>query len=142
MKFRYSSVQVVSNLFLRLSVGLPMILIGISEYRDFAPFSANVTDGLGSLQMFGTVWAFLLPGLLILGGGMLIVGRYSFVAAWVGGIALGSIPAGLLLKTVMTGLPLPAMLREVSPVMIWIIAFYFALNAEPDFEEMAAQESS
>lgn len=113
-----------------------MIIVGISEYRDFAPFSANVTDGLGGFAVFGTLWAYLLPGLLILGGGMLVVGRYAFVAAWVGGIALGSVPTGLLLKTLMTGLPLPAMLKEVYPALIWIIAFYLALNIEPDFEEM------
>ncbi len=139
--FNFKSTPLVSSMLLRIAVGLCLVLIGIAEYRDFAPFVANATDGLGPLQIVGTIWAYILPALLIFGGGMLAVGRYTFIAAWVGGIALGSIPVGLILKTVMTGLPLPEMLEEAYPSIVWLIAFYLAVNTQPDFDAMmSAQE--
>jgi hypothetical protein len=137
---KYKSVPFVSCTLLRISVGVCMVLIGIAAYRDFAPFVANVTDGLGPLSLFGYFWAFFLPALLVFGGGMLAVGRYSYIAAWVGGIALGSIPLGLILKTVMTGLPLPDMIKEAYPSIVWLVAFYLAVNMPPDFEEMMKSE--
>lgn len=140
MNLKYKSVPFVSCMLLRIAVGACLVLIGIAEYRDFAPFVANVTDGLGPLSVVGTMWAFVLPALLVFSGGMLAIGRYSFIAAWTGGIALGSIPVGLILKTVMTGLPLPEMLKEAYPSMVWLLAFYVAVNMLPDFEEMFKQE--
>ncbi len=135
----WTSASAVSNLILRVSVGVTMLLIGISEYRDFAPFLASVTDGLGWMSSVVTVFAYMLPALLIFGGGLLAIGRYSFVAAWTGGIALGLVPVGLVLKTVMTGSPLPDMLTAAYPPVVWLIAFYLALNAFP--EEETTQES-
>ena len=126
MDFKSSSVAL--HLILRVSIGLSMLLAGIAEYRDFAPFVASVTDGLGWMTFAGTVVAYLLPALLIFGGGLLALGRYSFIAAWTGGIALGLVPVGLLLKTTMTGLPLPDMITAGVPALVWLIAFYFALN--------------
>lgn len=139
----WKSVSQTSSLVLRVSIGLTMMLIGISAYRDFAPFVANVTDGLGMLSAFGTVWSYLLPALLIFGGAMLAIGRYSYVAALTGGIGLGSVPVGLMLKNVMSGAPLPDMMAAAYPTIVWLIAFYLALNAFPDTappEEEAAPE--
>ncbi len=138
--FNPKSTSSVSNLLLRVSIGVSMIFIGIAQYRDFAPFVANVTDGLGFLSAAGTVWSYFLPALLIFGGGMLTVGRYSFVTAWAGGIAIGSIPIGLLLKTVMSGSPLPDILTAIYPMLIWFIAFYLALNPFPDDMPMSEEE--
>lgn len=138
----YKSASAVSNVVLRIAVGLPMVLIGIAEYRDFAPFVANVTDGLGALEVFGTIWAHFLPAMFIFGGGMLMVGRYQYVTAWIGGAAVGSIPAGLLLKTMMTGIPLPDMIAACFPPFIWLLAFYFALNPHPEMEAESAEEST
>lgn len=138
--FNWKSTSFVSNLILRVSVGISMILIGIAEYRDFAPFVANVTDGLGFLSAFGTVWAYIMPALLVFGGGMLAIGRYSLITAWAGGVAIGLIPIGLLLKTIMTGSPLPDILTAVYPMLIWFIAFYLAVNPFPDDAPMETSE--
>ncbi len=54
----WKSVSVTSNLVLRVPLGVAMVMIGISAYRDFAPFVANVTDGLGWASSVGHVWAF------------------------------------------------------------------------------------
>lgn len=130
----WKSVSATSNLVLRVPLGISMVMIGASAFRDFAPFVANVTDGLGWASSLGYVWAFLLPALLIFGGGMLAIGRYSYIAAWTGGIALGSVPVGLLLKNILTGVPLPDMMGASYPTIVWMIAFYLALNTLPEME--------
>jgi hypothetical protein len=117
-----------------------MVLIGISAYRDFAPFVANVTDGLGFLSAFGTVWAYLLPALLIFGGIFLAVGRYGYISVLTAGVALASVPIGIMLKNTITGLPLPDMMAASYPSMVWIIAFYLALNRMPEMEASDAEE--
>ncbi|MDD5055245.1 MAG: hypothetical protein PHZ00_03165 [Candidatus Peribacteraceae bacterium] len=120
------------NFTLRLSLGVTMAFIGITAYRDFVPFVELVTDGLGGITFLGYVWAFFLPALLIFGGVFLVIGRYLVLAAWTGGLALASVPIGMVLKTVMTGLPLPDMLAASYPVIVWLLAFVIALKTAPD----------
>ena len=134
----WKSTSDVSSLVLRIPLGLTMVMIGISAYRDFAPFVANVTEGLAWASAFGTVWAFLLPALLIFGGGMLAVGRYSYIAGLTGGAALGSIPLGLILKNVLSGVPLPDMMAAAYPSIVWMVAFYLAVNRMPEPEVVSA----
>lgn len=132
MPINWKSASETSNLVLRVPLGISMVMIGASAYRDFAPFVANVTDGLGWASSFGYVWAFILPALLLFGGGMLAIGRYSYVAALTGGVALGSVPMGLILKNIVTGVPLPDMMSASYPTIVWMMAFYLALNTLPD----------
>ncbi len=132
MPINWKSASETSNLVLRVPLGISMVMIGASAYRDFAPFVANVTDGLGWASSFGYVWAFILPALLLFGGGMLAIGRYSYVSALTGGVALGSVPIGLILKNIVTGVPLPDMMSASYPTIVWMMAFYLALNTLPD----------
>ena len=136
----WKSVSETSNLVLRVPLGLVMVMIGASAYRDFAPFVANITDGLGWVSSFGYVWAFVLPALMIFGGGMLAIGRYSYVVALTGGVALGSVPVGLILKNIITGVPLPDMMAASYPTIVWMIAFYLALNPMPDMSAPEIEE--
>jgi len=136
----WKSTSETSSFVLRVSVGITMVLIGISAYRDFAPFVANVTDGLGFISSLATVWAFLLPALLIFGGGLLAIGRYGYIAALTGGLALASVPVGLMLKNTITGIPLPDMMVAAYPSMVWIIAFYLGLNRMPEWESLASEQ--
>lgn len=124
----YKSASFVSHLCLRLSLGLSLLFIGASLYRDFAPFWGNITLGLERLQLLGTIWAYVLPALLIFSGGMLIVGRYSFITAWTAGIGLGSIPVGMSLKVLMSNFPLPEVVDFVSPMFIWMLVYYACVN--------------
>lgn len=128
----WKSAPAIISSILRISVGGSVLLMGISGYRDFAPFVANVTDGLGWMTVVGTVWAYLLPAFMIFGGGLLAVGRYPSIAAWTGGIALGSVPLGLMLKTLMTGSPMPTIIDAATPALLWIIVFTMALGRMPD----------
>jgi len=141
MPINWKSASETSNLVLRVPLGISMVMIGASAYRDFAPFVANVTDGLGWASSFGYVWAFILPALLLFGGGMLAIGRYSYVAALTGGVALGSVPMGLILKNIVTGVPLPDMMSASYPTIVWMIAFYLALNTLPDTSSPEETES-
>ncbi|MBP7114343.1 MAG: hypothetical protein KBA40_02715 [Candidatus Peribacteraceae bacterium] len=136
----WKSASETSNLVLRVPLGLVMVMIGASAYRDFAPFVANITDGLGWVSSFGYVWAFILPALLIFGGALLAIGRYSYVAALTGGIALGSVPVGLILKNIITGVPLPDMMIASYPTIVWMVAFYLALNPMPDMSPPETEE--
>lgn len=130
----------VSSLVLRVPIGLTLVMIGISAYRDFAPFVANVTDGLGWASTLGYVWAFFLPALLIFGGGLLAVGRYPYISGITGGLALGSLPVGMILKNIITGVPLPDMMAASYPTIVWLIAFYLALNKLPDTDPITTSE--
>lgn len=130
----YKSPSFVSTLFLRVSVGVSLVVLGIAFYRDFAPFHANVIDGLGSIRIIGDIWSYVLPALFIFTGGMLAVGRYAFVTAWTGGIALGSVPVGMTLKILMTNTPVPEVLAFVSPILIWLIVFHLAVTTQVTVE--------
>jgi len=133
------SAPFISNAVLRIALGVTMVMIGISAYRDLAPFLANVTDGLmGWTSRIAYLWGFILPALLIFGGGLLAIGRYQFLAAWTGGLAIGSVPIGIVLKTIMTGLPLPDAMAAIYPSIVWIIAFVLAFTTLP--EEPPAME--
>lgn len=134
----WKSTSQVSSLALRVPIGLTMVMIGISAYREFAPFVANVTEGLAWVSAFGTVWAYLLPASLIFGGGLLALGRYSYVAGIAGGLGLGSVPVGLILKNIISGVPLPDMMAAAYPSILWIVAFYLALNKFPEQEEISS----
>jgi hypothetical protein len=133
MNFR--STPWIVHIILRLTVGVSMVLVGISLYRDFGNFGILATVDLGTLRILGAIWSYLLPGLLILGGGMLVVGRYSFVTAWVGGTALGSVPIGMFFKTLMTNFRLEDALNFAYPMFIWMMLFAAALLTSPDAVE-------
>lgn len=116
---------------LRYSLGLSLLFIGIIHYMDLANFTGMVTVGLGALEPLGVVWAYVLPALQIVAGALLVLGMMKEVAAWAGGIALGSIPAGLLLKPILSG-------GEISPIevmplvadtFIWLFVLYFVIKS-------------
>lgn len=121
---------------LRASLGGTLVLIGISAYRNFSAFVANVSDGLGPIMILVVPWSFILPGLLIVGGSLLILGRYQWVAAWMCGLSVGTIPVGLILKTVLTGLPLPDMMAAGYPSIIWIVGLYLAFSPSAEVEQV------
>ncbi|MBP9773961.1 MAG: hypothetical protein KBD00_05055 [Candidatus Peribacteraceae bacterium] len=118
----------VINFIIRISLGACMIMVGIAMYREFQPFEASVVDGMGFLRIHGTIWAYAMPALLIVGGGLLMYGKGMFITAWVGGIALCSVPVGLLLKTILSGHPLPDILTALYPYFLWIILFWIGVN--------------
>lgn len=89
-----------------------------------------VGSDLGVLQPIGTIWGYILPGLMIIGGLLLAFGIYLHIAAYVAAIALASIPAGLLLKSAITpSLPIDDMISSASTALIWLLVLLAATKS-------------
>jgi len=113
---------------LRISFGLSLLLVGLNHYMTMEAFKGMATEGLGVLEPLGAIWALILPALMILGGALFVIGMYTEIAAWAAGLALASVPIGLLLKPIMSGVPLPGVLDQVIDSFIWLIVLVLVLN--------------
>lgn len=118
----------VAGFLLRVTFGLSLLLHGISLYMDFPGFSAMTRDGLGPLEPLGMIWAYVLPALMIVGGALFTVGMYRYYATWATGLALASIPAGMMLKPVLTDAPAGDMMGAAINAFIWLIVFFLVLK--------------
>ena len=92
------------------------------------PFKAMVMGGLGPLEPLGALWALVLPALMIVGGALIAVGMYLEVGAWASGVALASIPVGMLLKPVVGGVPLPDVMPAAINAFIWMIVYVLVIK--------------
>ena len=117
-----------AKLALRVSFGGSLLLVGIAHYMTLEMFSGMVADGLGPLTFLGTIWAYVLPALQIVGGALFVVGMYYGVAAWTAGLALGSIPVGMLLKPVLSGVALPDMMPAAINAFIWLLVYVMVVK--------------
>ena len=117
-----------AKLALRVSFGLSLLLVGVAHYMNLEMFEGMVADGLGSLTFLGTIWAYILPALQIVGGALFAVGMYYEIASWTTGIALGSIPVGMLLKPVLSGVALPDMMPAAINAFIWMLVYVMVVK--------------
>mgnify|MGYP006865008812 CR=1 FL=1 len=120
--------KTAAKLVLRVSFGLSLLLVGISHYMNLEMFMAMTSDGLGPLEFLGTVWAYILPALQIVGGALFAVGMYYEIAAWSSGVALGSIPVGMLLKPVLSSVALPDMMPAAINAFIWLLVYVLVVK--------------
>lgn len=125
----WSSPKEISRLLTRVFFGLSLFFVGVVHYKTVADFAAFVGDGLGTLSMIGTAWGYVLPGLMIVGGALFVIGKFPKVAVWTAGIALGSIPAGILFKSVITEMPLGDTMPGAVNAFTWLIVYMFAVKA-------------
>ena len=128
MSCDYKNPKAAMKLIVRVSFGLSLLLVGISHYMTFDMFLAMTTDGLGALTILGTVWAYVYPALLIVGGALFAIGMFTEVAAWTAGVALGSVPVGMLLKPVLGAVPLPDMMPAAINAFIWMLVYIFVVK--------------
>lgn len=117
----------IAALLLRVSFGLSLLFVGLVHYMTFTAFSGMVSENLGVLSILGTIWAYILPGLMIVGGALFVIGLFPEIAAWTAGIALASIPAGMLLQSVLTAVPLA--MNEAVNAFIWLLVFFFVAKS-------------
>jgi len=112
----------------RIGFGLSLLFTGIAEYRDPTGFADSVGQGLGYswLESLGTMWGYVLPLLFILGGLSLIFKVLPAIGTWITGLALISIPAGLMLKAAASGVSLGDTMPPAMNAFIWIIVFMYA----------------
>lgn len=113
---------------LRWSFSLSLIFVGLTHYMQIDSFRVMVADGLGPLEPLGGIWAFILPGLFIVGGVLLLIGRSMDIGVWATGIALGSIPAGMLLKPVLSGISLSDAMPPAINAFLWLLVFMWVVK--------------
>ncbi len=114
---------------IRVSFGLTILLVGLAWYIQFDSFAIQVTDGLGPLSFIGAIWAYLLPGLMILGGALFVTGLLPDAAVWAAGVAIGSIPPGMILKTVLSDVALDDNLPWAFNMCLWMMMLYIAAKS-------------
>lgn len=115
----------IARLFVRIGFGLSLALAGYAHYQD-PGFAEGVGAGLGMLEPLGMIWGYVLPGLMILGGLLLAFGIYMQIGAYASAIALASIPAGLMLKSAISGIPLDVTMPPAQNALIWILVLMVA----------------
>ena len=125
----WSSPKDISRLILRVSFGLSLFFVGVVHYRTAADFAKFVGDGLGPITQLGTVWGYILPGLMIVGGALFVIGMFPTVAVWVAGIALASIPAGVLLKAIVAPATLGDNMAGAVTAFTWLNVYMFAVKS-------------
>lgn len=114
---------------MRIGFGLALAFAGFAHYQD-PSYPFMVGSDLGVLQPIGTIWGYILPGLMIIGGLLLAFGIYAHIAAYVAAIALASIPAGLMLKSAISPeLPIDEMISSASTALIWLIVLLAATKS-------------
>ncbi len=118
--------MVVAKTVVRVGFGIALALVGVAHYQDAATFAEAVGRGLGSFEAIGMIWGYLLPGLMIVGGVLMALGVYAQVGTLLAGVALLSIPAGLMLKSVLSGLSLNDTMPPAMNAIVWVLLYIAA----------------
>lgn len=108
---------------IRITFGWSLVFVGISHYQAMPDFAVVVASGLGPISFLGTIWAYILPALMIVGGALFVLKQQLPIATWTTGVALASIPAGMLLKPVLSGQPaaLGDVMASAINAFIWLL---------------------
>lgn len=122
------SPKCIAGLLVRISFGLSLTFVGVVHYMNIASFTVMASDGLGQLAPLGMLWAYILPGLMIIGGVLFVIGMYMDIGAWAAGLALGSIPAGMLLKSITGGVSLGDTMPAAINGLIWLLVFLWVVK--------------
>lgn len=123
-----SSSKGVAKLLMRVAFGASLALIGLNHYMTLDAFAGMTSSGLGPLTGLGTLWAYVLPALEIVGGVLLAANYRTDIGAWAAGVALASIVVGLLLKPVF-GTPIDSVMPYVNNTFIWLLAYLFVAKS-------------
>jgi len=115
---------------LRIGFGVTLALYGAAHYKDFTAFSGMTTAGFtGVLASLATLWAYVLPLLMIVGGLSLAIPYRRDIGAWCGGVALASIAIGMSLKAVLGTQTLMDVGGTVSNTLVWLLIYLFAVKS-------------
>ncbi len=116
---------------LRVSFGLSLLFIGIAHIRDAVRYADMVSAGLQWpwLTSLGSMWGYVLPVLLIVGGFCIALGIFATIGTWAAGLALASIPAGLMLKAALGTAGLDIAMPGTINAFLWILLYVFAVKS-------------
>jgi hypothetical protein len=114
----------------RVGFGLSLIFTGVANERDPVGFAQSVGQDLGYtwLMSLGVMWGYVLPIMFIVGGLCLTFNIFKKFAIWCVGLALVSIPAGLMLKSAASGISLGDTMPPAMNALIWILVFLIAVK--------------
>jgi len=119
----------IASCIVRVSFGLSLLCVGLIHYMTFTAFKGMVSEDLAALSMLGTLWAYILPALMIVGGALFVIGMFMDVAAWAAGLALASIPAGMLLKSVLSGVSIATTMPAAVNAFIWLLVYLVVVKS-------------
>jgi hypothetical protein len=108
--------------------GFALLFIGLKHLMTVDGFAEFVAADLGPLAPLGSLWAYVYSVLLIVGGALYVLDKYAEYAAWCAGIALGSVVVGMLLKPLLGGAELGAVMPSVHNTWIWMLAYLMTLG--------------
>ncbi|HLD08397.1 MAG TPA: hypothetical protein VJB60_05020 [Candidatus Peribacterales bacterium] len=124
------SPKCAAKILLRVSFGVALALVGVNHYMTISTFAPFVAGGLGPIDGLGTLWAYILPALMIVGGALLAAGYREDIGVYASGVALASIVIGMLLKPVFGD---PASLGTVMPAVndafLWLLVYFFVVKS-------------
>lgn len=123
-----SSPKRTAAMLTRIGFGLSLAFLGVAHYRDTG-FADMVGSGLGGLQGLGMMWGYLLPGLMIVGGILLAFRILPMLGTWLAGLALLSIPVGVMMKSALTGMDLSVTMPQAVNAFLWILVYLVAARA-------------
>jgi len=123
-----TSPKCIAKLVFRVTFGLSLALVGLIHYMTLDMFTPMVADGLGPLTGLGTLWAYILPALQIVGGVLLVAEYRTDIGTWAAGVALGSIAVGMLLKSVLGGVALPEVMGAVNNTLLWLLVYVLVVK--------------
>lgn len=125
------SPKCIAKLILRISFGGALLLVGVTHLQNVGEFKGMVSGGLGPLAPLGNLWAYILPLLQIVGGGLIVAGKRADIAVWCAGIALASIIIGSLLRPIFGGIPLgdPMAMGAANNTFIWLIVYFLVVKS-------------
>lgn len=121
----------VAAVILRVSFGFSLFFVGVAHYINVDGLRLMVIEGFDAVPALGAIaglWAFIMPGLMVVGGGLFVTGRFNLIAAWCSGIALGSIPAGMLLKPLLLAVGLEDMMPAATNALIWLLVYAWVVK--------------
>ena len=123
-----SDSKAVSGFILRIAFGFLILFVGLAHYADIGGYVQMVSGNLGPFTALGAIWAYILPGLLVVGGALFVLGMQLNIATWAAGIALGSIPAGMILKTLLGDAPLTDMMKMGNMSILYLLIYIFVVG--------------
>ena len=125
----FRSPKCVAAGLLRIGFGLTLLLIGLSEAMSLAEFQVSLAGGLGPLVPLGIAVAYAVPGLMMLGGLLLIADLFPAVSVLAAGLSLIIIPVIALLKSMISHVPLEDVMPTVLNSFLWLLVYILMVKS-------------
>jgi uncharacterized membrane protein YphA (DoxX/SURF4 family) len=107
-------------MFMRISFGLCLALIGIDHIKNMAEFAPTVSGGFGFLDPVAPLAIWLVSVLEVVGGLWFAIDVRSKWPGLLVGLALMLIAVGMTAKTLLGGVPLMNVMDATQNSLLWL----------------------